>query len=237
MIKKLVTASTIVFLLAAFAPVSAQKAKQNSPSPDKTDVKFLDDIQVNVEGSMANAITLGKDATSTADIKISTAQYNALDNNIERLSHLQIKYGILLNTEVELIKNFSLYKVIDEWYGTPYLFGGTSKLGVDCSAFVRAVYNALFGILLPRTAHEQYQATRQIARNELKEGDLVFFNTMGGVSHVGIYLQNNKFVSAASSEGVSISDLDDSYWSRRFVGATRYDMAAASSTALSQPQP
>ncbi len=85
---------------------------------------------------------------------------------------------------------------------------------------------------MPRTAREQFKATHQISRTELKEGDLVFFNTSGGVSHVGIYLQNNKFVHAASSAGVMISDLYDNYWSSKFLGAGRSDKVESTSFVL-----
>jgi lipoprotein Spr len=87
---------------------------------------------------------------------------------------------------------------------------------------VQILYVTNFGINLPRTAREQYDATKRISRTDLKEGDLVFFNTQGGVSHVGVYLQNNKFVHA-SSGGVTISDLFEPYWERRFIGVGRFE--------------
>ena len=120
------------------------------------------------------------------------------------------------------MQNASLYTGIDEWLGTRYRLGGTTKDGIDCSAFVQILYITQFGINIPRTAREQYDATNRISRTELKEGDLVFFNTQGGVSHVGLYLQNNKFVHASSS-GVTISDLFEPYWERRFIGVGRYE--------------
>jgi lipoprotein Spr len=76
---------------------------------------------------------------------------------------------------------------------------------------------------LPRTAREQYKASERISRTELKEGDLVFFNTRGGVSHVGIYLQNNKFIHASVSNGVVVSDMFDAYYLKRYVGAGRME--------------
>jgi lipoprotein Spr len=142
---------------------------------------------------------------------------------IEAASATQLKFSILLNTEVEQVQNLALFSLIDEWYGTRYELGGSTKEGIDCSAFVQMIYSQLFQILMPRTAREQYSACRKISRTEVKQGDLLFFNTRGGVSHVGIYLQNNKFVHAASSGGVMISDVYEDYWVKHFVGAGRYE--------------
>jgi len=87
---------------------------------------------------------------------------------------------------------------------------------------MQILFASVYGISLPRTAREQYKVTSRISRTELKEGDMVFFNTRGGVSHVGFYLQNNKFVHA-STGGVIISDLFDPYYLRRFVGVGRVE--------------
>jgi lipoprotein Spr len=121
-----------------------------------------------------------------------------------------------------------LLEGVDEWYGTRYRLGGTTKKGIDCSAFVSAVYAGVFGITLPRTARDQYKFSKKISRTELKEGDLLFFNTRGGISHVGIYLQNNKFIHASVSRGVTVDDLYDSYYLRRFVAAGRVEKPIAS---------
>ncbi|TAL43619.1 MAG: NlpC/P60 family protein, partial [Chitinophagaceae bacterium] len=80
---------------------------------------------------------------------------------------------------------------------------------------------SVYGISLARTARDQYRNSSRISRTHLQQGDLLFFNTRGGVSHVGVYLQNNKFVHASTSGGVTISDLYDPYWLRRFVGVGR----------------
>ncbi|OJW00496.1 MAG: hypothetical protein BGO52_04855 [Sphingobacteriales bacterium 44-61] len=147
---------------------------------------------------------------------------------VEKASAIQLKYAVLLDTEVETLENDPLLSHVDEWYGTRYRLGGTTKKGIDCSAFVQAVYLSAFALSLPRTAREQYKASRIISSTELKEGDLVFFNTRGGVSHVGIYLQNNKFIHASTSQGVTVSDMFDSYYMRRFIGAGRIEKTEAS---------
>jgi len=104
--------------------------------------------------------------------------------------------------------------------GTPYVFGGTTASGFDCSGFVQHVF-AMLGVSLPRTADAQYYAGSRI-KGGMKTGDLVFFQTYEpGPSHVGIYLGHGKFVHA-SSHGVMVSNLSDSYWSSRYLGAKRF---------------
>lgn len=143
---------------------------------------------------------------------------------VESATPVQFKYSLLMDTEVESLPNKSLLDAVDEWYGVRYRVGGTSKSGVDCSGFTVAVYAAAYGMMLPRVSRDQYQLSRKISTTELKEGDLVFFNTNGrGVSHVGVYLGNNKFIHASVSRGVMVSDLFETYYLRRFVGAGRID--------------
>jgi cell wall-associated NlpC family hydrolase len=103
--------------------------------------------------------------------------------------------------------------------GVPYVFGGTTASGFDCSGFVQHVF-AMLGMALPRTADAQYDAGRP-AIGGPRPGDLVFFDTYGGVSHVGIYLGHGQFVHASSSHGVEVSRLSESYWAARYVGAKR----------------
>ncbi|HMP93991.1 MAG TPA: NlpC/P60 family protein, partial [Phnomibacter sp.] len=134
---------------------------------------------------------------------------------LETFMPFQFKYAILLNESVEKVTNVVLYKTIDDWYGTRYRYGGTTSKGIDCSAFMQVLSNYAFGWMLPRTAREQYYAMEPIKKDELKEGDFVFFNTRGGISHVGMYLQNHKFVHSSSSDGVCIGDLNSKYWSAR----------------------
>jgi lipoprotein Spr len=136
---------------------------------------------------------------------------------------LACKYAGMLRVMPESICNLSLYKFIDEWYGVRYRFGGNSKKGIDCSAFVQRVYDQVFGASLLRTAIAQFGTAELIwQKDQCKEGDLVFFNIKGSkISHVGIYLANNFFVHASSSHGITISSLDDKYWSKYFACAGR----------------
>lgn len=103
--------------------------------------------------------------------------------------------------------------------GTPYVFGGTTASGFDCSGYVQHVF-AMLGIHLPRTADAQYDVGKRVV-GSLRPGDLVFFQTYtAGVSHVGIYIGNDNFVNA-SDHGVMVSSLSEAYWANRYVGAKR----------------
>jgi peptidoglycan endopeptidase LytE len=105
--------------------------------------------------------------------------------------------------------------------GVPYVFGGTSSRGFDCSGYVQHVF-AMLGRQIPRTADAQYYAGKRVAGAAMSAGDLVFFQTYSaGPSHVGIYLGNDRFVHASSSHGVTVSSLHDHYWSARYLGAKR----------------
>jgi len=109
--------------------------------------------------------------------------------------------------------------------GVPYRRGGSSENGVDCSGFVRTIYEQTVGLMLPRRANEQAAATQKIDRSELKPGDLVFFNTMRrAFSHVGIYVGDNKFIHAPKPGAkVRVEDMGISYWNNRFDGARRVE--------------
>lgn len=140
---------------------------------------------------------------------------------IEKCSSLQFKYAMMMDVEVESITNFSLLNFIEEWWGTNYRYGGTDKHGIDCSAFSGKLEQEVFNNTLPRTARDQYDVCDKIDVENLTEGDLVFFNTRGGVSHVGVYLGNNYFVHSSTSNGVTISSLTEDYYNRKFIGGGR----------------
>jgi cell wall-associated NlpC family hydrolase len=112
-------------------------------------------------------------------------------------------------------------KVATGFIGAPYRFGGSSLRGIDCSSFVQKIYR-IFDITLPRKASEQSKVGISITRENLTQGDLVFFHTNRSLGHVGIYIGNNEFVHASSrSKGIRIDSLDTPYYQKRFQRAVR----------------
>jgi len=109
----------------------------------------------------------------------------------------------------------------EDWYGTPYKWGGESQDGVDCSGFVQNVYEDAFAYSLPRVTETQLQAGPSVERDQIRPGDLVFFQPEGEYNHVGVYLGDGTFVHASSSNGVTDSEMDNSYWDRYYWTARR----------------
>ena len=120
-----------------------------------------------------------------------------------------------------------LARVVEGYLGVPYKWGGTTRAGMDCSAFARAIFRQTYGIELPRTAKQMYVTGRTIVRQrDLKPGDLVFFRDTfsgPGVSHVGIYLGKGRFAHVGISTGATITSLDHPYFRIRYVGARRVE--------------
>lgn len=107
-----------------------------------------------------------------------------------------------------------------DYVGVPYVWGGTTPSGFDCSGFINYTYNKA-GISLPRTTSDMYQKGQAVSKSALKEGDLVFFTTYkAGPSHAGIYLGNGKFVHAGDS-GVQVAALSNPYWTKTYYGSKR----------------
>ncbi|MCW4149153.1 NlpC/P60 family protein [Halomonas sp. 18H] len=109
----------------------------------------------------------------------------------------------------------------EEWMGTPYRLGGTTRRGVDCSALVQNVFADTFQLDMPRTTAHQVHEGQRISRDELRPGDLVFFRTPGAYRHVGIYVGDGRFMHASSSSGVRLSSLDNQYWQRYYWQSRR----------------
>ncbi len=141
-----------------------------------------------------------------------------LDPDTLRFAFHAQKTGLPVDTASKL----ELYYQIYEWLGTRYRFGGETKKGVDCSGFTGVIYEKVYKRALPRDSRSMYKMTNPVPRSEMKEGDLLFFRIRRGqVSHVGVYIGENKFVHASTSQGVIISDLREDYYRRYFYKAGR----------------
>lgn len=250
MVKQIFPAIAIIFLLSSCTAFKSLNLNNRSEvtAVAAPQTKFIDNITVTPPSESPKVIPEApvvkvekkdiktKETFSTGGVNIVKPQIilaekekltETVDNSsdiIENASPIELKYAVLLNTEVESLPNKALLESVDEWYGVRYRRGGNGKTGIDCSGFTLAVFEAAYGITIPRVSREQYRVSNKISMTELKEGDLVFFNTVGrGVSHVGVYLGNNKFIHSTVSKGVMVNDLYESYYVKRYIGAGRID--------------
>lgn len=192
---------------------SATKTVSKVKEISKKDAELMAKIQAKKEGS-SKAIT-----TSVKQQKKPTTQ--------GKPATAQVKHKVTNHTAKPLrtvpvsgnVKEILTYA--NTFTGVPYKFGGTTPAGFDCSGYIRHVFQKV-GVQLPRQADEQYTVGKKVEKQNLQPGDLVFFETYEpGVSHSGIYIGDGQFISATSSSGVAVADIDDSYWGPRYVGAKR----------------
>lgn len=236
MLKNYVLIACIVCLATScstFRPASKPGASASvTTTQSNGNVQFIDNIAIKPdtrEDHTHSSISPIPEKVS----EMKTVAYSDRATSIENFPALQFKFAILENCSVEDLSNPKLLSFMDYWYGAPYRYGGNTRDGIDCSAFAFLLLSSVYGVAsLPRTAKEQYATCEHISRNQLREGDLVFFHTLSGrkhkgVTHVGVYLRNNKFVHASVS-GVMISDLSLGYYEEHFVGAGRLPDAPAS---------
>ncbi len=256
MVKQILPAiAFIVFLssCSSFKTLSfTSNKKVETVAPEVYKSKFIEEITVTPQPNAVDKTVIRPETKTMIATQASVKNDTYSDKNssdalaeilarrnapVEKASPVQLKYAVLLDTEIESLPNTQLLQSVDDWYGVRYRFAGNTKKGVDCSGFTVAIYSAVYGILLPRISREQYRISRKISSTELQEGDLVFFDTRGGgsVSHVGVYLGNNKFIHASVSKGVMVNDLFESYYLKRFIGAGRIDNKSIAGTVAPAP--
>lgn len=184
---------------------------------------FQRDNKITVTGVVTNvtwrALRKAKEKKGRVlpEIKVAPAKVNPIKTIPDKLTALAPLGKVLLNAT----QGHAIVATARNFMGVPYVFGGTTPKGFDCSGLVQYVFK-LNGLDIPRLADEQYALGRAVKQSQLTVGDLVFFTTYTeGVSHCGIYVGDGKFLHASSSRGVTIDNLDNDYWKKRFVGARK----------------
>lgn len=246
MVKRILPALIVVIFLSSCTVFKSLNFSSNRQTPvvaapasaSASSARFIEDITVTPQHITDKTEVRTETKIETADQNLASSQVSAVkeetkpvidmvttrNTGIEAASPIQLKYSVLLNTEVEYLPSKPLLEAVDQFYGVRYRRGGNGDWGIDCSGFTVAVYAAAYGFALPRVSKEQFRISRKISTTELQEGDLLFFNTVGrGVSHVGVYLGNNKFIHATVHGGVMVNSLFESYYIKRFLGAGRID--------------
>lgn len=199
-------------LMTSASPDHKNHVKKDSAQVNKND--WVDQLKKSVQFNYG--VPLPKDILTAKKIKSVESTDDGFYNWIQK------KYAKKMEVHPSLVTNKSLYKFINDWYGTRYVYGGTTRRGIDCSSFVQKCIKATFDVGMVRTAANQKRTTEYVKREDLQEGDLVFFRIkVNRISHVGVYLQNGRFAHASSSRGVMISNLNSSYWSRYYAGGGR----------------
>lgn len=211
--------------ISAKAQTSVNLMRLSETSSPKKPAQFIEGIEIKRDVKVAEediwevpVKKVSKSESSKTSAKLISTEMGAA---IENCTSLQFKYAQMMDIEVESITNVNLYEAIEKWWATRYRYGGTTKKGIDCSALTGTLINEGFGIVLPRTARAQYAECNKLSRENLAEGDLVFFNTTGGVSHVGVYLGNSYFIHASVHSGVTINSLNENYYSKKYIGGGR----------------
>lgn len=203
----------VLFYLAVITSIfSLQSCVTNyiasQPTTYKTDAKLVAVPTINIANET-------KKISPSKQIDMALASIEKANKNAE------IQKTILFEKTMD-----NLMAEAESYLGTPYRYGGTTRRGIDCSAFVLSVFGATLGMNLPRVAASQALEGERISREEMKKGDLVFFSRGGRISHVGIVHNIDEngevhFIHSSTSKGVIISPLSDSYWGPKFRFAKR----------------
>ncbi len=159
-------------------------------------------------------------AVSTSSCR--TSKETTTNTSVSKSEKVIGKYATLLNVDKSKIENIKLYSFIDEWYGVPYKYGGKNKSGIDCSNFTATLYSSIYKKSISGSSSSIFEQCKTVSKSNLEEGDLLFFKIDGDkISHIGVYLQNNKFVHATTKKGVMIDDLDEAYYKKYYYKAGR----------------
>lgn len=152
-----------------------------------------------------------------------TARRNVSEHTtVKNEDHFIKEYSARLGIPLDNKTNKELIIAVSEWLGVPYKYGGDTKTGTDCSGFVGQVYKKVYNKTTSRSANGLYEEAKKISKNQLKDGDLVFFkiNTTK-VGHVGIYLKDGYFIHATTKRGVMVNNLNEDYYAKYYFASGR----------------
>lgn len=200
---------------------SAEVTDQNTPASPSPDVKAASGTDKSKTPSDTEKKTAAKPAAASKTALSSRSKTTARVSVKQKTAAKPSSASTTSTVKSSSSKVAKIISTAKNLMGIPYVWGGTTTSGFDCSGFTQYVF-ARNGITLPRTAAEQFTVGTVISRSNLKVGDLIFFTTYkAGASHLGIYLGNNNFIHASSTKGVTISSLTSDYYSSRYIGARR----------------
>ena len=228
----------IIFITGCSSSLNSERYKTKT---EKTETEKKSPIRFTDENDNKNPITKDekindedlKTAALSEDIDSEENDADDIPEEHNKVDLSGVSSRILSNNEsnkFSTVKEKMLMEII-RYLNTPYKYGGTTKKGIDCSAFTQAVFSHAIDFQLLRTARAQFTQGIEIDNKEdLKFGDLIFFNTRRRVKpgHVGIYIGDNLFAHASSKNGVIVSSLEHNYYSTRFMGARRLEFLSAS---------
>ena len=218
----LLVLSIVCYLLAAATVALGDRPAPGQKTPPQSDGS---PVLMGDDGNLAQT------ADGSSDLSVETDDYSELqktssgesapaDSMREQASRPDETQPGLISRILSQTKG--LVKRAISWLGTRYKWGGISKKGVDCSGLTRLLYMKE-GISLPHSAKQQFKLGFAVNRVSLLPGDLVFFNTRGPITHVGMYIGNGEFIHAANpTRGVRIDSLGSVYYDKRYAGARRY---------------
>ncbi len=131
-------------------------------------------------------------------------------------------FSQIMGVAVSATTNSKMYQFVYDWIGTPYRLGGNSKKGIDCSKFAAQLYDQVFNTSIGYNSRNIYSNVDKVKKGDLTPGDFVFFKIRSkNITHVGVYIGDNKFAHASTSKGVMISNLDEAYWKRYYFNGGR----------------